>query len=155
VNLKAMSVTSAIWKPILAGLCGSVAHSLLMFGKSKAGILPEFRPYETLQMALIRWTGAEVHPLVPWLLSYANGSIVLGFLYGRIHRKLPGSDGLSKGLVFGLLGWAAMGFVFFPLLGLGLFAFGVGLGAAPALFTLAMVLTYSVVLGLAYATLDA
>ncbi len=132
-----------------------VAHSLLMFTKSKAGLLPEFRPYESLQIALGRLIGVQVHPWVPWLLSFVNGSMVLGFLFGRIHRLLPGRDGLTKGLTFGLLGWAAMGLVAFPLLGLGVFAINVELGAAPALFTLAMMLVYSVVLGIAYTALDA
>jgi hypothetical protein len=131
------------------------AHSLLMFTKSTAGLLPEFRPYESLQIALGRLIGLEVHPWLPWLLSFVNGSMVLGFLFGRIHRLLPGRDGVTKGVMFGLLGWAAMGLVAFPLLGLGVFAIDVGLGAAPALFTLAMMLAYSVVLGIAYTALDA
>ena len=46
-----------------------------------------------------------------------------------------------------------MGLLFFPLLGLGLFAIGAGLGIWPALFSLAMLLTYSVVLGIVYAAL--
>jgi hypothetical protein len=40
------------------------------------------------------------------------------------------------------------------LLGLGLFAGEVGLGVRPALFSLAMLLTYSVVMGIVYAALD-
>jgi hypothetical protein len=43
--------------------------------------------------------------------------------------------------------------VFFPLLGLGLFASKLDLGIWPALFSLAMLLTYSVVLGVVYAAL--
>ena len=47
-----------------------------------------------------------------------------------------------------------MGLIFFPVIGLGLFAFGAGLGIAPALLSLAMLLAYSVVLGTVYAALD-
>ena len=43
-----------------------------------------------------------------------------------------------------------MGLIFFPLIGLGPFAFGAGLGIAPALLSLAMLLTYSLVLGTVY-----
>ena len=43
-----------------------------------------------------------------------------------------------------------MGLVVFPMLGEGLFATGLGLGIAPALFSLLMLLTYSVTLGAAY-----
>ena len=55
-----------------------------------------------------------------------------------------------KGLNFGVLGWAVMGVLFFPLLGLGVFATGTGLGVWPALFSLGMLLTYSVVMGVVY-----
>jgi hypothetical protein len=47
-----------------------------------------------------------------------------------------------------------MGLIFFPLIGLGPFAFQAGLGIAPALLSLAMLLTYSVVLATVYVTLD-
>jgi len=50
-----------------------------------------------------------------------------------------------KGLIFGALGWVAMGLLFFPALGRGLFALEAGLGTMPALFSLLMLLTYGVV----------
>jgi hypothetical protein len=124
-----------------------------MFLKSWAGLLPAFQPYEALQLALSRMVGTEVHPAVPWLLSFLNGSTLVGFIFGQTYQVLPGG-GATKGLVFGLFGWALMGLLFFPLLGLGAFATGIGLGIAPALFSLAMFLTYSVVLGLVYGALQ-
>jgi hypothetical protein len=48
-----------------------------------------------------------------------------------------------------------MGLIFFPVIGLGPFAIGVGLGIGPAMLSLAMVLTYSIVLGTVYVALDA
>lgn len=66
----------------------------------------------------------------------------------------PGRTGATKGLTFGLIGWMFMGLIFFPVIGLGPFAFGAGLGIAPALLSLAMLLTYSVVLGTVYAALN-
>src|SRR5581483_310588 len=103
-----------IAKSIVAGLCGSVAHSLLMYAKSRAGWLPAFQPYEAFQLALGRLTGSDVHPIVPWVLSFANGAMVLGFIFGRLYGRLPGRSGVVKGVVFGLLGWAVMGLLFFP-----------------------------------------
>jgi hypothetical protein len=125
-----------------------------MYSKSRLGLLPAFQPYHELQTAIGQWIGKDVHPAVPWLLSYLNGSTVAGMLFGHSYRALPGGSGAVKGLVFGVLGWLLMGTVFFPLLGLGLFAGDLGLGIRPALFSLAMLLTYGIVLGVVYGLLD-
>ena len=139
-----------IWKSIAAGLCGSAAHTGLMALKSWAGLLPSFQPYDDLQTVLTGLVGSAVHPLVPWALSYFNGSVVLGFLFGHVYRRLPGQTGAMKGIGFGLAVWITMGLIFFPALGKGLFATQTGLGFMPSLFSLLMVLTYSVTLGIAY-----
>ena len=144
---------SRIWKTLAAGLCGSAAQSSLMFLKSRMGWLPSFQPYHDLQQALSQLVGSSVHPLLPWALSFLNGAVLLGFLFGRTYRWLPGESGAAKGFVFGALGWMIMGLVFFPMLGRGLFATRAGLGFQPAIFSLLMVLTYSVILGIVYSTL--
>ena len=54
----------------------------------------------------------------------------------------------------GLIGWLFMGLIFFPVIGLGPFAIGADLGIAPAMLSLGMVLTYSVVLGVVYAAVE-
>jgi hypothetical protein len=99
-----------VWKVAIAGLCGSATHSLLMFAKAQLGILESFQPYHSLQVALTYWTGEYVHPVVPWLLSYLNGSTVAGFVFA----------------------WLVMDLIFFPLLGLGPFATKLGLSLWPA-----------------------
>jgi hypothetical protein len=139
-----------IVKSLFAGLCGAFAHSALMAFKSWSGLMPTFQPYDSLQATLGRLIGANLHPTAVWLISFVSGATVLGFLFGRLYRVLPGSSGLAKGVVFGLCGWAAMMLLFFPAIGLGVFALNIGLGASPALFALAMVLTYSIAMGLAY-----
>ena len=121
-----------------------------MFLKSRMGLLPSFQPYEDLQRTLSQLVGSPVNPLIPRALSFLNGSILLGFLFGRIYRSLPGRSGAGKGFVFGLLGWIVMGVLFFPLFGRGFFASRAGLGIQPALFSLLMILTYSVIMGIAY-----
>lgn len=142
-----------IWKAAFAGLCGSAAHSGLMFLKSQMGWLASFQPYQDLQRALSQLVGSSVDPLVPWALSFLNGSVLLGFLFGRAYRWLPGESGAGKGFVFGLLGWIVMGVVFFPMLGRGLFATEAGLGFQPALFSLLMIMSYSVIMGITYSAL--
>jgi hypothetical protein len=142
------------WRSLAAGFCGSAAHSGLMFLKSHFDLLPSFHPYEDLQRTLSELVGSSVHPWVPWALSFLNGSIVLGFIFGRTYQLLPGGSGAAKGFVFGLLGWLVMGLLFFPILGRGAFATQVGLGFLPALFSLLMVLSYSIVMGMAYSTMN-
>ncbi len=139
-----------LWKVPVAGLCGSITHTLLMLFKTKLGILDAFQPYQSLQMALSHWTGEYVHPLAPWLISYVNGSTLAGFAFANLYRHLPGASGPVKGFVAGVLGWLMMDVVFFPMLDLGLFATRLGLGLWPALFSLGMMLAYSVVMGAVY-----
>lgn len=146
--------THWLWKAAIAGFCGSLAHTLLMYLKSRTGLLPAFQPYENLQAALSRMMGGEVNPIVPWALSFLNGATILSFAFGHLYPRLPGRSGLAKGLAFGVAGWLAMGLAFFPLIGLGPFASGLGLGATPALFSLAMILAYSLVLGTVYGALE-
>ena len=122
---------NGIWKSSAAGLCGSAAHSGLMFLKSWMGWLPSFHPYENLQQMLSHLVGSSVHPVVPWALSFLNGAVVLGILFGRLYRMLPGRSGAVRGLVFGVFGWIAVGVLLFPMLDQGLFAARAGLGAAP------------------------
>jgi len=124
-----------------------------MFLKYRLGLLESFQPYEDLQRALSQLVGSSVHPLIPWAFSFLNGSVILGLLFGRTYRWLPGRSGAAKGFVFGVLGWTLMGLAFFPALGRGLFASQTGLGLQPALFSLMMILTYSLVMGIAYARL--
>ena len=139
---------------MIAGFAGTVVHFAFMYARSRLGVLPSFQPYPAFQATLSRWVGTDVPAIVPWLLSFLNGMAILGFLFARLQRLLPGRTGLIKGLSFGLIGWLFMGLAFFPVIGLGPFALGIGLGIAPAMLSLAMVLTYSIVLGTVYAALD-
>jgi uncharacterized protein DUF6789 len=143
-----------VWRSVAAGFCGNLTHTLLMALKSWAHWLPGFNPYRDLQASLTAMLGTSVPAVVPWLLSYFNGAVVLGLVYGLIHRRIPGGNGAIKGAIYGIVGWVLIGLFFLPLHGKGLFGIGAGLGLAPALFTLLMVLTYSITLGIAYAVFD-
>jgi hypothetical protein len=143
-----------LWKSLIAGLCGVIAHTLLIYVKRHAGWLPSFQPYEALQKTLSHLIGSNVPPMIPWLISYLNGMTVVGLLFGSSYQLLPGKYGVTKGLSVGILVWLIMGLVFFPLVGLGFFAWDVGLGFKPTLFSLAMVEAYSVVMGIVFALLN-
>src|SRR5262249_14801355 len=95
---------------------GSVVHLAFMYVKLRLGILPCFQPYPALQATLSHWVGTNVPAIVPWLLSFLNGMTILGFLFARLKRLLPGRTGASKGLTFGLIGWLFMELIFFPVL---------------------------------------
>src|SRR5664279_4615239 len=152
--LSVLTAKRWVWKAAIAGLCGNITHTLLMLGKAKLGILESFQPYQSLQIALSYSTGENIHPLMPWLLSYINGSTVAGFTFANFYHHLPGDGGPIKGFIAGIFGWLAMDLIFFPLLGLGPFAMHLGLGIWPALFSLGMMLAYSIVMGLVYGMMD-
>ncbi len=149
-----MTVRSWIWKSVIAGLSGMIVHSVLMYLKSRTGLLPSFHPYQSFQATLSYWVGENVPAIVPWALSFLNGMTIMGFLFARMNKLLPGRTGAAKGLTFGVIGWLLMGLIFFPAIGLGPFAMRVGAGIGPALWSLAMLLTYSIVLGTVYVALD-
>src|SRR6516162_3327781 len=142
-----------IWKPLFAGFSGTLVHFFFMYLKSRTGLLPSFHPYQSFQHSLSQWVGADVPAVVPWLLSFLNGMAILGFLFARLKQLLPGQTGITKGVSFGLTGWLFMGLIFFPVIGLGPFAVGVGLGIAPAVLSFGMILTYSIVLAAVYTAL--
>ena len=143
-----------VWKSVIAGLCGTIAHTLLVSFKIHAGWLPAFQPYEALQKTLSHHIGSNVPSIIPWIISYINGLTVIALLFGSSYKLLPGKHGITKGLSVGVLVWLIMGLVFFPLVGLGFFARDVGLGIKPALFSLAMVEAYSAVMGTVFAVLN-
>ena len=144
-----------IWKSVIAGSAGTGVHFLFMYFKARLGLLPAFQPYYSFHIALSKLVGTNVPSIVLWTLSFLNGMTIIGFLFARINRLLPGRTGAVKGIIFGLIGWIFMELVFFPLIGLGPFAVRVGSGFGPAVLSFVMLQTYSIVMGTVYAALDA
>lgn len=138
----------------IAGFCGMVVHSLLILVHSRSGPLPGFQPNEDIQRGLSWLVGTEVHPGVVWLLSFVNGAILWGFVFGQTYRFLPGNSPWLKGVFFGVCAWLVMGLLFFPLVDRGIFAAKLGLGLAPAVLMLGALLAYSVTMSLVYNLLD-
>ncbi len=54
-----------IVKSMIAGFSGTIVHFLFMHIKSQVGLFPEFQPYQSFQIALSRWVGADVPAIVP------------------------------------------------------------------------------------------
>jgi hypothetical protein len=42
-----MSIKFWIWKPMVAGLAGTVVHFAFMYLRSRLGLLPSFQPYQS------------------------------------------------------------------------------------------------------------
>lgn len=138
----------------IAGFCGTLVHSLLILVHSRSGPLPGFQPNEDMQRGLSWLVGAEVHTGVVWLLSFVNGAIVWGVVFGQTYRFLPGNSPWLKGVYFGVCAWLVMGFLFFPLVDRGVFAAKLGLGIAPAMLMLGALLAYSVTMSLVHGFFD-
>jgi hypothetical protein len=149
-----MTTLTRIRNSLIAGLCGTAGHSLLLLIHSKTGPLPEFQPNEDIQRSLAELLGGEIHPSIAWLLLFVNFAVIWSFVFGQTYRFLPGKGPLQKGVFFGVCAWALMGFVFFPLVNRGVFAVELGLGIAPAILMLASLLTYSVTMSFVYHLLN-
>jgi len=138
----------------IAGFFGMAVHSLLILLHGRSGPLPGFQPNEDIQRGLSWLVGTEVHTGVVWVLSFVNGAIVWGFVFGQTYRFLPGNSPWLKGIYFGVCAWLVMGILFFPLVDRGIFAAKLGLGIAPAMLLLGALLAYSVTMSLVYSFLD-
>jgi Family of unknown function (DUF6789) len=134
----------------IAGFCGTAVHSILLLVHSKSGPLPEFQPNEDIRRGLAELMGTEIHPGIAWLVLFVNGAMIWGFVFGQSYRFLPGKSPLQKGVFFGVCTWVMMGFVFFPLVGRGIFAVEIGLGIAPAFLMLVSLLNYAVTMSFVY-----
>jgi hypothetical protein len=157
-RVDAMTMTRSyrwVWTSVVASGCGTLAHMGLMELKAALHLLPRFDPSSALRSTLSPLFADTTHLQAPlWLLSQLNGAFLIGLLFGRFFHRLPGRSGLAKGFLLGLAGWLLLGLALFPAVGFGPFAMSLGLGAGPALFSLAMVEAYSLVLGAVYAALQ-
>jgi hypothetical protein len=140
---------------LLAGFGATTVHIALMTIKHRAGILPDFEPYEDLQRLLSSMTALSIEAPFSWLLPFINGALILGFVFGKLFIHLPGRTAITKGGAFGFMAWLVMGFGLLPLAGRGIFARELGLGGLPAALMFAMLMIYAIVMSLLYAWLSA
>jgi len=139
-----------VFLSLFAGLGASSIHLVLMELKHRTGILPEFDPYSDLQRMLSSVASPAIDTSLVWLLTYINGAMLLGFLFGQIFPYLPSKNVFIKGTMFGVFSWLLLGLGFLPLVGSGPFAYSLELGAMPAILMLAMLMVYSVAVSLLY-----
>jgi hypothetical protein len=140
---------------LVAGFGATAVHVVLMNIKHRAGILPNFEPYEDLQRLLASSTKLTLDGPFSWLLPLINGAVILGFVFGRLFIHLPGRTAVVKGAAFGFAAWLLMGLGLLPLAGRGVFGYELGLGGLPAALMLVMLMMYAIVMSLIYARLSA
>ena len=140
---------------LLAGFGATLVHITLMTIKDRAGILPEFEPYEDLQRMLFSVAPLSLEPPYSWLLPYINGALILGFVFGKLYMHLPGRTAIAKGSAFGFAAWLVIGLGLLPLAGRGVFGYELGRGVLPAALTFAMLMMYAIVMSMLYASLTA
>ncbi len=76
------------------------------------------------------------------------GAAIWGGLFAFIYDKVPGKNGMLKGLLSGGAAWVLMMIVIMPMAGAGLF--GMNLGVMAPVMTLMLHLIFGLVLGLVF-----
>lgn len=131
----------------IAGLCATVAVSMLMMVKAASHQFSELHMIPTLAGVL----GAPDNLMVALGAHLIIGTVIWGGLFALLAPRIPGQSSLLTGVIFGLCAWLLMMVVFMPLAGAGLFAVNRGAYIVP-LVTFFYHLIFGVVLGYVYGT---
>lgn len=94
-------------KGILAGFVATVVLSVCMFAQAMAHWAPALNAVVLLQ----RLIGGGV--IGAWIGYFVIGTLIWGLVFVWLYSRLPGGYGVFRGLVFGVLAWAAMLLLFF------------------------------------------
>lgn len=142
-----------VFGSLLAGFVATLVHITLMEIKRRLGVLPSFEPQIYFQQIISPLLAQGGSSALWRYLPEINGGLLLGFLFGRLYIYLPSLDFVVKGMAFGLGAWLVLGALVFPFGGLGVFAYGAGLGYLPAILMLFMLMIYSITMSFVYSRL--
>ncbi len=141
------------YRAIVAGFCASAAAALtFLFAHLGATILARGLGDGSWFAALVQNSLVDLAAsslYLSLLLHFVIG-ITLAGLYAVVVDRLPNGNHWTSGLWFSLLPWMASGLIFFPLMGAGLFAWGLGAGLLPIAGWLVLHLIYGSLLGFLY-----
>lgn len=129
---------------MLSGFLATVALSLMMFAKGAMGLMPQLDVIKMLSSMM----GMPQYLLLGWMAHFLIGTVVWGILYSLLVPRLPGTNYVVSGIVFGILAWVMMMVVVMPMAGAGLF--GRNFGPMAPVATLMLHVIYGAVLGLVY-----
>ena len=135
----------SVIKGMLAGFAGTVLLSALMVMKSMMGVMPELDIIKMLSTMMSAPAGAA------WIAHFGLGTVVWGGLFSAFNGQIPGSNQITKGIVFGLGAWVMMMLVVMPMAGQGLF--GLNLGVMAPVMTAMLHVIFGAVMGWVYAQL--
>lgn len=131
-------------KSMLAGLAATLVLSALMVMKAMMGLLPQLDVIAMLSTMM----GSTM--IVGWAAHFMIGTVIFGIAFAVLHRFLPGTTNLTKGVAFSLGAWMMM-IAVMPMAGAGLF--GLNLGIMAPVMTLILLVIYGVVLGFTFGKL--
>lgn len=132
---------------MMAGLAGAAASGVVAIVATQTGLSPEFNPPALLARLLDTTPNAELG----WAAHLIVYGMILGLLFGALGRKLSDLGYGLSGLFFALFTYAAVGLVFMPLAGGGVFGMDLGYVTVPVL--LVAHLAFGLTLGAVYARL--
>lgn len=124
------------------GVVATVVMSLPMIAGALAGFLPMPQP---IPVALVASFVGDLLPRPALMAAGAASHLVYGGLAGAALALLARPVTVWKGLGWGVLLWALMGFVWLPYLGWG--PFGLEIGPPVAVATLVLHAVYGLTLG--------
>lgn len=141
------------YRAIVAGFCAAtVATVILLFSHIFAQILGkgsgEGSPFHALAYNSLTQSVSE-NVFLTTLAHFVLG-VAFALAYAKSVDQLPGRNNWKSGLSFGLALWLLSGVVFFPLVGAGFFAMGLGAGILPIVGSLVLHLAYGLTLGAVY-----
>jgi predicted cobalt transporter CbtA len=110
---------------LVAGLLATVVLSALMAMKTMMHVMPAL----DIASMLSAMMGAPGKPALGWMAHFMIGSIGYGLVFAAVYRLLPGQSPVTRGVLFGLVGWLVMMIAVMPMAGMGLFAFKLGIMA--------------------------
>lgn len=129
---------------MLAGLIATAVLSILMVLKAALGIVPELSMIALLAEASARVLGTPRNLLVAWLEHLLIGTVLWGGLFA-LTNDFWRQGQVVRGMQFALIAWLLMMVFLMPLAGAGVF--GLELGIAAMLASLALHIIYGLVLG--------
>src|SRR5208337_351432 len=139
---------------VSAGFAATLAMSAVMVLNDRLSLIPQVDLIRDLRHANQNLTGLKTPFLLAWFIHLILGSYVFGCVFALVFEYLSGSP-VIRGIYFGLAIWLGLMLTAFPLLGYGLFRFGLAAGATPAAAILVLHLVYGFALGIAFGSVHA